>query len=153
MTDTPRILSFAGQHVPDDGLAVATPQGWTLTVWPDGRYDLTPPADASADTDRAPVKTYYPFVMEDVDGSESAGTFSLEPGDMLSGAIEGFQGWSLSELLDEADVSLHLLGDAPGNHADAAASQALPVEPHVELMGADGFDDDLTQLIIHSQHS
>lgn len=153
MTDAPRITSFAGQPVPEDGLAVATPQGWTLTVWPDGRYDLAPPAEGAADTDLAPVTTYYPFVMEDIDGSESMGTFSLEPGEELPGAIEGFQGWSLPGLLDEADAALHLLDEAPETHAGSAAGHAHPAEPHVEFMGVDAFDDDLTQLIIHSQHS
>ncbi|WP_028578376.1 hypothetical protein [Desulfomicrobium escambiense] len=153
MIETLRMISFAGQPVPDDGLTIQTPQGWDLTVWPDGRYAFAQPEGGAAGG-QAPVTTYYSYVMEDIDGSTSVGTLALNPGDEAPGPMEDFQAWSLPELLhDEADAARLLLGGEDGHDHAAAAADALVHEPHLDFMGDGSFDDDLTRLILHSQNS
>lgn len=154
MIETIRMISFAGQPVSDDGLTIQTPQGWELTVWPDGSYAFAPPEGGASDG-QAPVTTHYSYVMEDIDGSMSVGTLALNPGDAAPGPMVDFQAWSLSELLhDEADAAL-LLGGEGGLSGLAAAvgADAHANEPHLEFMGDGSFDDDLTRLILHSQNS
>lgn len=154
MIETLRMISFAGQPVPDAGLTIRTPQDWGLTVWPDGSYAFAPPEGGASDG-QAPVTTYYSYVMEDIDGSTSVGTLALNPGDAASGPMEDFQAWSLSELLhDEADASLLLGGEGGQSGLEAAVgADAHANEPHLEFMGDGSFDDDLTRLILHSQNS
>lgn len=155
MTDTIKITTFAGQTVPEDGLVVHPPQGGELTIWPDGGYAFMPPEGGVVVDGQAPVTTYYSFVMEDVDGSTSVGTFALNPAEEVPGAMDDFQAWSLPELLhDEGDASL-LLAGGHDVHVDAAAGAVDAHVPalHVEFMGSDTFDDDLTRLILHSQNS
>lgn len=155
MTDTIKITSFAGQSVPEDGLTVHPPQGGELTIWPDGGYAFMPPEGGTVVDGQAPVTTYYSFVMEDIDGSTSVGTFALNPAEEVPGGMDDFQAWSLPALLhDESDASL-LLGGGNDQHADAASAGVEAHVPvlHVEFAGSDMFDDDLTRLILHSQHS
>jgi len=154
MIETIRMISFAGQPVPDDGLTIRTPQGWGLTVWPDGSYAFTPPEGGAADG-QAPVTTYYSYVMEDIDGSTSVGTLALNPVDEAPGPMEDFQAWSLPDLLhDEADAALLLGGEGDlSDHTAAVGADAHANEPHLEFMGDGFFDDDLTRLILHSQNS
>ena len=151
MADTLKLIYFAGQIVPDEGLVLATPQNMSLKVWPDGHYALSPLADGAAAPDHASVTTYYRFIVEDIDGFTFAGTLSLDSGGETPSATEGVA-WSLPGLLhDEADAAHLLLDD--GHDATEAASGGLPVESHVEFMGSDSYDDDLVQLIVQSQNS
>lgn len=155
MTDTIKITTFAGQSVPEDGLVIRPPQGGELTIWPDGGYSFMP-SEGCADVDgQPPVTTYYSFVMEDIDGSTSAGTFALNPAEEAPKAMDDFQAWSLPELLqDDGDASMLLTG-GHDVHVDAASTgiDAPLMHLHVEVSGLDMFDDDLTRLILHSQNS
>ena len=153
MTDMPRILTFAGQPVSDDGLVIHPPQGGELTIWPDGGYAFVPPEGGVVVDGQAPVTTYYSFVLEDVDGSTSVGTFALNPADEVPGDMDDFRAWSLPELLqDEADAAL-LLAGGQDVHADAAGVDAHVSLLQVEFAATDSFDDDLTHLIMQSFHS
>lgn len=153
MTDMPRILTFAGQFVSDDGLVIHPPQGGELTIWPDGGYAFVPPEGGVVVDGQAPVTTYYSFVLEDVDGSTSVGTFALNPADEVPGDMDDFRAWSLPELLqDEADAAL-LLAGGQDVHADAAGVDAHVSLLQVEFAAADSYDDDLTHLITQSFHS
>lgn len=153
MTDTIKITTFAGQPVPDDGLVVHPPQGGELTIWPDGGYAFMPPEGGVVVGGQAPVTTYYSFVMEDIDGSTSVGTFALNPAEEVPGSMDDFRAWSLPDLLhDEVDAAL-LLEGGQDVHVDAAGVDAHGPLLHVEFAAADSFDDDLTQLIMQSQQS
>ncbi|KAF5055814.1 hypothetical protein DSECCO2_373900 [anaerobic digester metagenome] len=153
MTDTIKITSFAGQPVPDDGLVINPPQGGELTIWPDGGYAFVPPEGGVVVDGLAPVTTYYSFVLEDVDGSTSVGTFALNPADEVPGGSDDFRAWSLPELLqDEADAAL-LLGGGQDVHEDAAGVDSHVSLLQVEFAATDSFDDDLTHLILQSFHS
>lgn len=153
MTDTIKITSFAGQPVPDDGLVINPPQGGELIIWPDGGYAFVPPEGGVVVDGLAPVTTYYSFVLEDVDGSTSVGTFALNPAEEVPGSMDDFRAWSLPELLqDEADAAL-LLASGQDVHADAAGVDSHVSLLQVEFAATDSFDDDLTHLIMQSFHS
>jgi hypothetical protein len=157
MTDTLKIITFAGQVVPEDGLTLHPPQGGELTIWPDGGYAFTPPGEDALSGGQAAVTTYYSFVMEDIDGETSVGTFALNPEDEHPGAMEDFQAWSLPELLqveaDEANLLLGVGHDIPVDFASHSVDVPVP-EMHADLLGGDPtLDDDLTHLLIHSQSS
>lgn len=153
MADTLTIIAFAGQPVPDDGLVIQPPQGGELTIWPDGGYAFVPPEGGVVVDGQAPVTTYYSFVLEDVDGSTSVGTFALNPAEEVPGGNDDFRAWSLPELLqDEADAVL-LLAGAQDVHADATGVDAHVSLLQAEFVAADSFDDDLTHLIMQSFHS
>jgi len=157
MTDTLKIITFAGQVVPEDGLTLHPPQGGELTIWPDGGYAFTPPGEDVLPGGQAAVTTYYSFVMEDVDGETSVGTFALNPEDELPGFMEDFQAWSLPELLHaEVDAASYLLGaghDIPADFASHSVDVPVP-ELHADLLGGEStLDDELTHLLIHSQSS
>ena len=157
MTDTLKITTFAGHPVPADGLTVHPPQGGELTVWPDGGYAFVPPEGGVVVDGQAPVTTYYSFVMEDVDGETSVGTFSLTPGDEMPPVMEDFHAWSLPDLLQDDSGVAQLLLDAEvaagpifdGDVVHAAVDSGIP-----DVVGGDSLiDDDLTQLILTSQNS
>ena len=153
MSYTMKITSFAGQPVPDDGLVIQPPQGGELTIWPDGGYAFVPPEGGVVVDGQAPVTTYYSFVLEDVDGSTSVGTFALNPAEEVPGDMDDFRAWSLPELLqDEADAAL-LLEGGQDVHAFAAGVDAHVSLLQVEFAAADSYDDDLTHLITQSFHS
>ena len=153
MTDTIKITTFAGQPVPNDGLVIHPPQGGDLTIWPDGGYAFMPPEGGVVVDGQAPVTTYYSFVLEDIDGSTSVGTFALNPAEEVPGSMDDFRAWSLPELLqDEADAAL-LLAGGQDVHVDADSVDAHAPLLQVEFAAADSFDDDLTQLIMQSQQS
>jgi hypothetical protein len=156
MTDTLKIITFAGHPVPEDGLTVHPPQGGELTVWPDGGYAFMPP-EGAAEADSA-VTTYYSFVMEDIDGSTSVGTFALDPSEEMPVGMQDFQAWSLPELLGaEAEAARELLGGGEEIAADHGLHHVADL--HVSDMYADfstadaNLDDDLNLLIFHSQNS
>ena len=157
MTNILRIVSFAGESVPDDGLTIYPPQGGELTVWPDGGYAFVPPAGGVVADGQGPVTTYFGFVMEDIDGETSVGTFSLTPGDEMPGIMEDFRAWSLSELLQGESGVAQLLMDAEavsdpifdGDVGHFAVDSGIS-----DIIGGDSaIDDDLTQLIMISQNS
>ena len=157
MTDTLKIIAFAGQHVPEDGLTLHPPQGGELTIWPDGGYAFLPPEGASAPDGWSAVTTYYSFVMEDIDGSTSVGTFALDPSDEMPSGMQDFQAWSLPELLDaEADAARFLLevgADVPMDSSSPVVESVM-TDMHVEYVSADAnMEDDLNLLIMHSQNS
>lgn len=157
MTDTLRILTFAGQPVPEEGLTVTPPQGGELTIWPDGGYAFLPPEGTETVDGGLPVTTYYSFVMEDIDGSTSVGTFALDPSDEMPSGMQDFQAWSLPELLDaEADAAKFLLGPGEGTVLDVGSHVIEPVITDVsaDFVSADAnFEDELDLLIFQSQNS
>ena len=157
MTDTLKIITFAGQSVPEDGLTVNPPQGGELTIWPDGGYSFMPPDGPEASDGGFPVTTYYSFVMEDIDGSTSVGTFALDPSDEMPEAMQDFQAWSLPELLDaEADAARVFLeaGEDVSMDSGSPVIESAMTDMHVEYVPADAnLEDDLNLLIIYSQNS
>ena len=157
MTDTLKITTFAGQPVPEDGLTVHPPQGGELTVWPDGGYAFVPPEGGVVVDGQAPVTTYYSFVMEDIDGEISVGSFSLTPGDEMPGAMEDFQAWSLPDLLQGESEAFQLLLDTQVN-SDVVFDWGMETVPNgpefTEMIGGSAsITDDLTQMILDSQNS
>lgn len=101
MTDSPKIISFAGQNVPEEGLTIHPPQGGELTIWPDGEYVFVPPENDGYADESTSVITYYSYIMEDIDGETSADTFSLALGEETSNAMNDFSSWYLPDLLQE----------------------------------------------------
>mgnify|MGYP001389082354 CR=1 FL=1 len=155
MTDKIRIISFAGEPVPEDGLMVHPPQGGELTVWPDGGYAFTPAAGEVSAVGQEAVTTYFSYVMEDIYGETSTGTFALNPEDEVPGAMQDFQAWSLPELLDGGDAAGFLLAEPQGEFFQApGAGDVLSAAVDLGVVGSEpGFDDDLARLIMDSQNS
>ena len=155
MTDALRIVTFAGEPVPEDGLTVHPPQGGELTVWPDGGYAFTPAAGEVSAGGQESVTTYYSYVMEDIYGETSTGTFALNPEDEVPGTMQDFQAWSLPELLDGGDAAGFLLAESHGDFFQAhGAGDAHDAAAGLGLAGSEpGFDDDLARLIMDSQSS
>ncbi len=152
MIDIIKIVSFAGLDVPDDGLTVYPPQGGELTVYPDGGYAFTPPEGGFDESGPPPVTTYYSFVMEDLDGEMSTGTFALSPREEMPDEMQDFQAWSLPELLhDEADAARLLFG-GEDVHVNAGAADMSVADAYPEFTGADSFDDDVAKLLVDSHH-
>jgi hypothetical protein len=155
MTDALRIVTFAGEPVPEDGLTVHPPQGGEMTVWPDGGYAFTPAVGGISAGGQEAVTTYYSYVLEDIYGETITGTFALNPENEVPGAMRDFHAWSLPELIDGGDAAGILLAEPPGDffqmsgtEDDRSAATVLGViglEP--------GFDDDLARLLIDSQNS
>ena len=143
-----RVVEFGGLFVPDEGLVVHPPLGGELTVWPDGSYAFTASMTAGA------VATHYSYVVETADGSSFMGSFSMGEDADLPEAMQGFQAWSLPELMDGAVDSL-LHGAAP-EFLEFFAPDASDHPGHVESMGLaeHGSEiDDLTRLLLDSQNS
>lgn len=153
MTDTIKIVSFAGLDVPEDGLKVYPPQGGELTVFPDGGYAFTPAAGNDEVAGEPPVTTYYSFLMEDIDGEISTGTFALSPREEMPAEMGDFHAWSLPELLHDEGGATRLLLGGDEAHGGPAALDTAVVDAHLEFSGLGSFDDDLVQLIITSQQS
>ena len=155
MTDALRIVTFAGEPVPEDGLTVHPPQGGELTVWPDGGYAFTPASGDVSAGGQEGVTTYYSYVMEDIYGETSTGTFALNPEDEVPGAMQDFQAWSLPELLDGGDAAGFLLAEPQGDFFQAhGAGDVHSAGADLGVAGSEpGFDDDLARLIMDSQHS
>ena len=155
MTDSLKIITFAGQAVPEDGLTVHPPQGGELTVWPDGGYAYTPAQGGVAVGSEDPVATYFTYVMEDIDGETSVGTFALNPEDSVPSSMQDFQAWSLPELLDGGDASGFLLAGAHGDFFQSHGAGDVHIAGvDLGVAGSEpGFDDDLARLIMDSQHS
>lgn len=144
-----RVVEFGGLFVPEDGLVVSPPFGGELTVWPDGSYAFAASVAAGEG-----VATHYSYVVETSDGSSFMGSFSLGEDVGVSDAMQDFQAWSLPELLDGAVDSL-LSGADPGL-LEFFASDASDHAGHAQSMSlADSGSeiDDLTRLILDSQHS
>lgn len=96
-----RVIDFAGFQVPEDGLVLTPPFGGEFTVWPDGQYSFVCPA--SGDSGQSMVATHYSYIVEDIDGSTSLGTFAL--GEQApEETMPDFQGWSLDDILALEDV-------------------------------------------------
>ena len=145
-----RVSEFGGHPVPEEGLTLEIPGDGLLTVWPDGEYtcqDGGKPGEGL-------VNTYFSYVVETSDGSSLVGSFSLGEGSGVSDAMQDFQAWSLPVLLDGAVDSL-LSGADPGL-LEFFASDASDHAGHAQSMSlADSGSeiDDLTRLILDSQHS
>lgn len=157
VTDALRVLSFAGQSVPDDGVTVYPPQGGELTVWPDGGYAFTPPDEADLSDSQEAVSTYYSYVMEDSDGETSLGTFALNFEAPVPESMHDFQAWSLPELLHVDSPAEIFLAGIESGALEIFASPPVDSSSFVASLGFVGSDsaleDDLTQLIINSQSS
>lgn len=153
MTDTPRILTFAGEPVPEDGLTVAPPQGGELTVWPDGGYAFTPPASGVFPDGQEPLTTYYSYDIEDIDGVVTTGTFAFNPEQALPDAMHDFQAWSLPELLDgEGLAALAGTFDNPVPAVFDEASHEAPASETALTVSGSVYEDDMTLLLLASQH-
>jgi hypothetical protein len=160
MTDTLRILTFAGQAVPEDGLTIAPPQGGALTVWPDGGFAFTPSEGAGHSDGQDALTTYYSYDMQDIDGVISSGTFAFNP-EEAAPAVHDFQAWSLPELLDGDGLASLDLTDAAAQGSvtfDAVVSETV-ISDHVghtsdlaSVASGSLFEDDVMYLLIHSQH-
>lgn len=148
MTDSPRILTFAGQPVPEDGLTVAPPQGGELTVWPDGGFAFIPPADSVLPNAKEPLTTYYSYVMEDVDGEVTVGTFALTPGEAALDPMPDFEAWSMEDILALEDA-VGLVVDLPGPVAELAELSDgghASYDPGLDMGGS--FDSDVLDHVI-----
>lgn len=144
-----RVVEFGGFFVPEEGLALSPPFGGELTVWPDGSYAFT-----ASLVEGDGVATHYSYVVETPDGSSFMGSFSLGEEALLPEAMQDFQAWSLPDLLDGAVDSL-LSGAAP-ELLEFFAPDAPDNAGHAESMGLADLgpeQDDLTRLILDSQHS
>lgn len=157
VTDVLRVLSFAGQSVPEDGVTVYPPQGGELTVWPDGGYAFAPPGGDVVSGSQEAVSTYYSYVMEDVDGETSIGTFALNFGASVPDSMHDFQAWSLPELLHVDSPAENFLAGIESGGLEFFASPPVDSNSFVASLGLIGsdsaFEDDLTQLIFNSQSS
>jgi len=150
MTDSPRILTFAGHPVPADGLTVAPPQGGELTVWPDGGYAFTPPASGVFADGRGPLTTYYSYDIEDIDGVVTTGTFAFNPEETPPALMEDFQAWSLSDLLD--GDGLAGLGGGVEDFEPAMFGHDQPASESGLVVSGVVYEDDMTLLLLASQH-
>lgn len=120
-----RLVAFAGQSVPDDGLNVFPPCGGVLTVWPDGRFVFASEADGAADAGRDEVGVYYPYALEDVDGSLVVGSFSMHDAGQAVERVDGFQAWSVADVLDmDSSLSIAGLGETHEGGTWSGASTA-----------------------------
>ena len=143
-----RVVEFGGHFVPEGGLVVSPPFGGELTVWPDGSYAFTSSLPAGES-----VATHYSYVVETSDGSSFMGSFSLGEDVGAFEAMQGFQAWSLPELLDGAVGSL--LSGASPELLEFFAPDASEHAGHVESVALSGYGselDDLTRLILESQN-
>lgn len=157
MTDMLRILTFAGQPVPENGLTVAPPQGGMLTVWPDGGFAFTPPQEAGYSDGQDPLTTYYSYDMQDIDGVISSGVFAFNPEEALPDAMHEFQAWSLPDLLDgDGLASLDLAGvdvQLPVTYDVGIADHTSHGPDLATVASGSLFEDDVMHLLVHSQHS
>lgn len=145
MTDALRILTFAGHPVSDDGLSLSPPQGGEFTVWPDGGYAYTPPEGGVVLEPGAPVSTFYSYVMEDVDGEVTVGTFALTPGTATLEPMPDFQSWSLDDILALEDV----VGLSVDAHGPVAEFMGFDAGAESDLSGdAGGFSVDVLEQMI-----
>lgn len=153
MTDSPRILTFAGQPVPEDGLTVVPPQGGELTVWPDGGYAFTPPSSGVFPDGQEPLTTYYSFDIEDIDGVVATGTFAFNPEETPPALMHDFQAWSLPDLLDgDGLAALDGTFDNPVPAVLDVTSLEAPVLETALSASGTVYDDDVTLLLLASQH-
>lgn len=143
--DVLRVLEFAGQPVPEDGLALSPPTGGALTVWPDGRYEFAAPAHEDSPDAQDAVSTSYGYMAEDLYGEIVAGSFMLPMGEDNLDLMQDFRAWSLPQLLDTAAL---LTADASGG---AGLADHDPAQ-FSSLAGLDPALDDLTRLILDSHH-
>ena len=157
MTDALKITQFAGHPVPEDGLTVHPPQGGELTVWPDGGYAFVPPEGGVVVDGQEPVTTYYSFVMEDIDGEASVGTFSLTPGNDLPAGMDDFHAWSLPDLLHGDSGAAQLLLDAETVSGSVFEGSVADISHGAEFSDIISQDssvaDDLTLMILATQNS
>jgi len=154
VNDTLKITHFAGQPVPENGLTVYPPQGGELTVYQHGGYSFTPDADSGV-PGHEPVATYYSFLMEDIDGETTVGTFSLTTGDADAGSMHDFQAWSLPDLMDgQGGLDSFLThADAHYDVSGGASGFMDHVVNHEMYASGDLIDDDVTRLLIASHHT
>jgi hypothetical protein len=148
MTNTLKIITFAGHPVPDDGLTISPPQGGEFTVWPDGGYAYTPPEGGVVLEPGASVSTFYSYVMEDVDGEVTVGTFALTPGEAVLDPMPDFESWSMDDILALEDA-VGLVVDLPGPVAelsDGLASGHVFSDPGLDLGGE--FASDVLEHVI-----
>jgi hypothetical protein len=149
-----RVLEFAGLPVPGDGLVISPPSGGTLTVWADGRYEFAPSVHEGSPDGEEPVSTFYGYVAEDLYCEIVAGSFVLARAEDSPDLIQGFQAWSLPELLDTAADAL-LAADA-SDGAGSFGHDPGDFTSHLDAASHDSLDpalDDLTRLILDSHHA
>jgi hypothetical protein len=155
MTDSPRILTFAGQSVPEDGLTVVPPQGGELTIWPDGGYAFTPPASGVFSDGQEPLTTYYSYDIEDIDGTVATGTFAFDPDETPPALMHDFQAWSLPDLLDGdgfATLGVGFEDFGPAVVDEAVASPDVPSPDPALAVSGTVYEDDVALLLLASQH-
>lgn len=154
MTDMSRILTFAGQPVPEEGLTVSLPQGGELTVWPDGGYAFTPSADDAFSDGQEPLTTYYSYDIEDIDGTVSSGAFVLNFNEVApEETMPDFQAWSMDDILALEDA-VGLVVDLPGAVAElsgvSAGGEAV-LDSGLE-MECGSFDSDVLEHVIKTSY-
>lgn len=148
MIDTLKIITFAGHPVPENGLTLSPPQGGEFTVWPDGGYAYIPPEGGVILEPGASVSTFYSYVMEDVDGEVTVGTFALTPGEAVLDPMPDFESWSMDDILALEDA-VGLVVDLPGPVAelsDGLASGHVFSDPGLDLGGE--FASDVLEHVI-----
>ena len=152
MMEALRILSFAGHPVPDDGLTISPPQGGEFTVWPDGGYAYTPPEGGVVLEPEASVSTFYSYVMEDMDGEVSVGTFALNPGEAALDPMPDFEAWSVDDILaleDAVGLAVDLSGPV-AEVADGPASVHVFADSGLDVGGE--FASDVLEHIIKTSY-
>ena len=155
MTNTLKIITFAGHPVPDDGLTISPPQGGEFTVWPDGGYAYIPPEGGVVLESGALISTFYSYEMEDVDGEVTVGTFALTPGEEAIDPMPDFQSWSMDDILALEDA-VGLVVDLPGPVAELSGASVggyLASDPGLDLGGGDYTSDVLEHVIKTSYES
>jgi hypothetical protein len=98
----------------------------------------------------ASVSTFYSYVMEDVDGEVTVGTFALTPGEAALDPMPDFEAWSMDDILALEDA-VGLVVDLPGPVAelsDGPASGHVFSGPSLDLGGE--FASDVLEHVIKS---
>lgn len=142
-----RVVTFAGQAVPEDGLHVSPPCGGELTVWPDGRFVFEAGELAHAPQDD--VGVYYSFVVEDIDGGLLAGSLSVH--DPALDRADGFQGWAMDDVLAMEASSIAGLGHDAGHMAWSGGDAGLDAWSHAGNGGVSG-GSDLLEYMFKASH-
>jgi hypothetical protein len=150
MTDEFRILAFAGHPVPENGLAISPPQGGEFTIWSDGGYAYTPPEGGGLLEEGASVSTFYSYVMEDIDGEVTVGTFALTPGQAALDPMPDFQAWSMDDILaleDTVGMGVDLFGPV-AELSGFQTGEEVVSDPSLDLRG--DFTSDVLEHVIKS---
>lgn len=139
-----RLVSFAGQSIPEHGVCVTLPEEYALTVWPNGDFELLVAPCSGCSSSGLDVHFGY-LALTDENG-EMLGSVSLIA--LLQNDSHGFRGWTVQTLLDlDQELSQSLIwNDIAPEVKDDALTRLCEVEPVSPVVD----DSDVLNYMMHS---